>query len=79
MDKGKELHREERKMRRLRLLVDFTTALLGQADLTREQALELVGATRRRVLAMFPGKEQTFDLIYASRFRRIIEERFGCH
>ena len=79
MDKGKELRREERKMRRLRLLVDFTAALLRQTDLTREQAVELVGATRRRVLSMFPGTEQTFDLIYTSRFRRIIEERFGCH
>jgi len=65
-------------MRQLRLLVDFTAALLRQSDLTLEQAVELVGATRRRVLAMFPGTEETFDMIYASRFRRIIEERFGC-
>jgi len=33
-----------------------------------------VAATRRRALELFPGKEDTFDLILAPRFARLIRE-----
>jgi len=36
-----------------------------------------VAATRRRALELFPGKEDTFDLILAPRFARLIREFVG--
>ena len=67
---------EERKLRRLRRIMDFTAALLWQAELTPTQAQKLVAHARERALELFPDKGDTFDLIYGSRFRRILIERY---
>ena len=75
MPTPEEIREENRKIRRMRLLVDFTCSLLAQADLSYLEMLNLVEATRRTILEMFPGKEQAFELIYRPRFNRIIEER----
>ena len=68
---------EEFKVRRLRRIIDFTAALLWQADLTLAQARKLVADAKERALELFPDKEETFDLIYGSRFRRILAERYN--
>ena len=68
---------ERRRLRRLQLMVQMVTAVLAQSGLTIEEAEELVAATRRAALNLFPGKEQAFDLLYRPRFQRIIRERFG--
>ena len=70
------LFAEELKVRRLRRLMDFTAALLRQADLTLDQAQKLVADAREWALELFPDKGDTFDLIYGARFRRILVERF---
>jgi hypothetical protein len=70
-----EIQEENRKIRRMRLLVDLTCSMLAQADLTHIEMLNLVAATRKTILEMFPGKEEAFDLIYRPRFERIIRER----
>ncbi len=70
-----EIQEENRRIRRLRLLVDLTCSLLAQADLSYVEMLNLVESTRKTVLEMFPGKEQAFELIYRPRFNRIIQER----
>jgi hypothetical protein len=67
---------EELRLKRLRYLMDFTAALLRQADLTLAQAQKLVADAREKALELFPGKGETFDLIYGSRFRRIVVERY---
>lgn len=74
----KELLREEEKrMRTLRFVVDLNLAvLMQQRDLTLCEAFDLLRNTRAAALNLFPGKESTFDLIYAPRFKRIIRERF---
>lgn len=72
-----EIAEESRRARALRVLVDVTAAELRQANLDRRAAEALVAATRRRALALFPGREGTFDLILAPRFARIVDERFG--
>lgn len=67
---------ENRRMRRLRILVDLTAAVLRQqAPLTEAEARSLIAATRASVLVLFPGSEHTFDLILAPRFERILRER----
>jgi len=72
-----EIAEELRRARLLRPLTDTTAATLRQADLDRAGADALVAATRRRALRLFPGREDTFDLILAPRFARIVQERFG--
>jgi len=71
------LREEEKRMRRLRLLVDLASSVLMQSDLTLEEARGLVENTKKAALAMFPGKEFAYDLIYSRRFQRSISERYG--
>lgn len=70
------LQAEELRLRRLRRMMDFTAALLWQADLTLSDAQTLIAEAKRRAMELFPDKEETFELIYGSRFRRILTERF---
>jgi len=70
------LREEEKKMRRLRYIVDLTEAVLMQSNLTLRESLELMDQTKKAALVLFPDKESVYDLIYMPRFRRIIEERF---
>lgn len=72
----KALQAEETGLKKLRNIMDFTAALLWQADLTLDEAQKLVAAARERALELFPDKGETFDLIYGSRFRRILAERY---
>ncbi|MFQ5772349.1 MAG: hypothetical protein ACE5HX_17570 [bacterium] len=75
MASSEELAEEQRKMRRLRAIVDLTAAVLYQSNLTTVEAMELVKAAKKSVLNLFPEKEATFDLIYKPRFERIIKEQ----
>ena len=68
---------EERKLQRLRRIMDFTAALLWQANLTLSEARKLVADARQRALDLFPDKGETFDLIYGSRLRRILVEKYN--
>ncbi len=72
-----ELETEQRNMRMLKTIVDLTAAILRQGNLTIPEAIELIRATKKRVLQLFPDKEEAYDLIYRPRFERIIQERLG--
>lgn len=65
---------EGRRLRELRTTVDLTSAVLVQGRLTRGEAEDLLAATRRRALELFPDKESTYDLILAPRFARLLRE-----
>lgn len=67
---------EEKRMRHLRAIVDLTAAVLAQEKMTIDEALDLINATKRTVLRLFPGKEHTYNIIYGRRFERILRERF---
>lgn len=68
---------EEKNMRRLRFIVDLAQAILmQQSDLTLREAFEIMRDTKKAALNLFPDKESVYELIYASRFRKIISERF---
>jgi hypothetical protein len=71
------LREENLRMRRLRHLIALTTAELSQGAHALAEAEAIIERTRRAVLAMFPGKESTFELIYRPRFVRILQERYG--
>ena len=68
---------EARRARQLRVIVDLTTSLLVQQPMPRDEADRLVAAARRRVLELFPDKEETYELILAPRFARLLEEFVG--
>lgn len=72
-----QLAAEQRNMRLLRTIVDLTAAVLRQGNLTVPEAVELMNATKRSVLKLFPDKEEVYNLIYRPRFERIIQERLG--
>ena len=75
-----QIEAENKMIRRLRFLVDLTYATIAQDhSLTLEQAWEHVSALKGAAVAMFPGKERVFDLIYLPRFSRLIAERFGAN
>ena len=72
----KEVREENRKLRYLRFLVDFSILSIQQDDLSLEEARALVENVKRAACSLFPGKEETFELIYRPRFNRVIGERF---
>ena len=75
-----ELQDEQRKLRRLQIMVNMVMSVIGQdMSLTIDEASEMVADTRRAALAMFPGKELAFDLLYKPRLQRLMRERFRIH
>ena len=75
----KELKEENRKIKRLRFMVDFSIAYIQQSQLTLEEAIEVVKGVKKQALRLFPGKEDTFEIIYRSKFRRVINRKFMLH
>jgi hypothetical protein len=70
------LQQENLKIRRLRVIVDLTSSLLRQTEMPLAEAVRLVQAVRSQALQLFPGKETTYDLLYAPRFARILREKY---
>ncbi len=64
---------EQRRLRRVRFIVDFTTSVLMQSEMTRAEGEELVAAARDRILELFPGREETYEILYARRFARLLD------
>jgi hypothetical protein len=77
-DKG-EIEEENRRIRTLRLLVDFSLAYLAQTNMPLEEAQAVVQGVKKQALRLFPEKEETFDLIYLPRFRRLLREKYRLH
>jgi hypothetical protein len=67
---------EEKKLRRLGRAMDVAVALLWRIDLTLEEVQDIVRHAKRTALELFPDKEDTFDLIYGARFRRVLAEKY---
>jgi hypothetical protein len=68
---------EARLIRRLQVMISMVMSVIGQdPSLTVEEASELVANARRAALAMFPGKEFAFDILYKPRLQRLMNERF---
>lgn len=75
--KEKAIKEENRKIRFLRFLVDFSILSIQQDEIPLEEALRIAEDVKRATCNLFPGKEETFELIYRPRFNRVIQERFG--
>ena len=71
-----EILEENRKARRLQLMIGLVMGAIGQCDLPVEEASALVASARRAALALFPDKELAYDLIYKPRLQRLMMERY---
>jgi hypothetical protein len=70
------LQEEEKKLRRMRFIVDFAIEYIGSQNLNHEEAIRVVEGVKKHALKLFPGKEDAFDIIYAPRFKRVLNEKF---
>lgn len=77
---GTEVQRlaEERKqLRRLQMMMTMCLQVIAQdASLSLDEASQMIADSREAALAMFPGKELAYDLIWKPRFQRVMIERF---
>src|ERR1700745_992314 len=72
-----EIQDEARKIRRLQVMISMVMSVISQdPNLTIEEASELTANPPRAALAMFPGKELAFDILYKPRLQRLMTERF---
>lgn len=76
MARSEPVKDEDRKIRYLRRMVDFTLALIMQTDMTLEEASRHAAGVREFATKLFPGKGDVFDLVYAPRFRRVLTEKY---
>lgn len=77
--KENEIEEENRRIRILKLLVDFSLAYLAQSKLSLEEAQAVVEGVKKQSLRLFPDKEETFDLIYLPRFQRLFRDKYRLH
>lgn len=69
---------EERKLlRRLQMMMNLVQQTIAQdGSLTVDEASRMIADSREAALAMFPGKELAYDLLWKPRFQRLMIERF---
>jgi hypothetical protein len=72
-----DAHEEARLIRRLQLMMNLVLQTIAQDHtLTIDDASQMIADARTAALAMFPGKELAYDLIWRPRFQRLMRERF---
>lgn len=72
-----EIEEERRLIRRLQMMMNLVMQTIAQdGSLTYDEAAQMIADARRAALAMFPGKELAYDLIWRPRFQRLMLERF---
>jgi hypothetical protein len=74
---AEELAEEQKLIRRLQMMMNMVMQVIAQdASLTIDDAAQMIADSRKAALAMFPGKELAYDLIWRPRFQRLMRERF---
>jgi hypothetical protein len=71
-----ELLEEEKELRRLRFIVDFTIEYIRSQNISHDEAIAIVEGVKKHALKLFPGKDEAFDIIYMHRFNRLLNEKF---
>ena len=68
---------EAKLIRRMQMMMNMVMQVIAQdATLTIDDASQMIADARTAALAMFPGKELAYDLIWRPRFQRLMRERF---
>ena len=76
-DPGYDPVEEGKLIRRMQMMMNMVMQVIAQdSTLTVDEAAQMIADTRKAALAMFPGKELAYDLIWRPRFQRLMRERF---
>ena len=68
---------EQKLIRRLQMMMNMVMQVIAQdRSLSVDEASQMIADARKAALAMFPGKELAYDLIWRPRFQRLMRERF---
>ena len=74
---AEEKLQEQKLIRRLQFMMNLVLQTIAQdGSLTIDEAAQMIADARKAALAMFPGKELAYDLIWRPRFQRLMRERF---
>jgi hypothetical protein len=74
---AEEQVQEQKLIRRLQLMMNLVMQTIAQdSSLSIDEASQMIADSRKAALAMFPGKELAYDLIWRPRFQRLMRERF---
>jgi len=74
---AEEQAEEQKLIRRLQMMMNMVMQVIAQdATLSVDEASQMIADSRKAALAMFPGKELAYDLIWKPRFQRLMRERF---
>jgi hypothetical protein len=74
---AEERAEEQKRLRRMQMMMNMVMQVIAQdASLTVDDAAQMIADSRKAALAMFPGKELAYDLIWRPRFQRLMRERF---
>jgi hypothetical protein len=74
---AEEQAEEQKLIRRLQMMMNMVMQVIAQdGSLTVDDAAQMIADSRKAALAMFPGKELAYDLIWRPRFQRLMRERF---
>ena len=68
---------EQKLIRRLQVMMNMVMQVIAQdRSLSVDEASQMIADARKAALAMFPGKDLAYDLIWKPRFQRLMRERF---
>jgi hypothetical protein len=68
---------EAKLIRRMQMMMNMVMQVVAQdTSLSIDDASQMIADARSAALAMFPGKELAYDLIWRPRFQRLMRERF---
>lgn len=68
---------EQKLIRRMQMMMNMVMQVIAQdSTLSIDDASQMIADSRKAALAMFPGKELAYDLIWKPRFQRLMRERF---
>ncbi len=74
---AEERAEEQKLIRRMQMMMNMVMQCIAQdGSLTVDEAAQMIADSRKAALAMFPGKELAYDLIWRPRFQRLMRERF---
>ena len=72
-----EQQEEQKLIRRLQMMMNMVMQVIAQDNsLSIDDASQMIADSKKAALAMFPGKELAYDLIWKPRFQRLMRERF---
>ena len=67
-----QANEEAKLLRRLQMMMNLVMQTIAQdGSLSIDEASQMIADSRKAALAMFPGKELAYDLIWRPRFQRL--------